>query len=267
LHTTVRTGLIKRSVLGVTPQGLADTLDLGVASGDISGLTGPDTAAAASGQGYHIGSQVPMTLADGTRAQVTIVAIYSRQLGFGDLVVAHDLVAPHMDVPLDGELLVKAPGVSRSALAAALESEPGIAIRDRVSTHSGNDDAGAKIGYVSLGLIIAFTAIAVVNTLAMSISDRSREFAALRLTGATRRQVRRMLGWETAIALLTATTLGLAVALAVLTTYASGMTRATAGVSIPLGMLALVIGGGAALAGLATWVPARATLAGPAKER
>ncbi|NUR62239.1 MAG: ABC transporter permease [Catenulispora sp.] len=265
LHTTVRTGLNKRSVLGVTPQGLSDTLDLGVTAGDIRSLTGLDTAAAAYGQGYHVGSQVWMTLADGTRAQVTIVAVYKRQLGFGDLVVARDLVAPHLDVPLDDELLVKAPGVTQPVLAAALKEAakggPGLGIRDRVSAQSSNDDAGAKIGYVSLGLIIAFTAIAVVNTLAMSISDRSREFAALRLTGATRRQVQRMLGFETAAAVLVATVLGLGIAGAVLTTYASGITRASAGVSAPLGMLAAVVGAGAVLAGLATWIPARATLA------
>ena len=260
LHATVRTGLNDRNVLGVTPAGLGDTLDLGVTAGSIGALTGPDTAAAALGQGYRVGSQVSMTLPDGTPAQVTIVALYSRQLGFGDLVLAHSLLAPHVDVPLDDELLVRAPGVGRAALAAALKGEPGLGIRDRVQAQASSNDAGAKIGYVTLGLIVAFTAIAVVNTLAMSISDRRREFAALRLTGATRRQVQRMLGWETATAVAVATALGLAVAVAVLTTYASGMTRGTGGVSMPPGALAAVVGGGAVLAALATWVPARAAL-------
>lgn len=266
LHATVRTGLNNRSVLGVTPAGLADTLDLGVTDGSIASLTGPDTAAAAYGQGYHVGSQVSMTLPDGTPARVTIVAVYSRQLGFGDLVLAHDLVAPHVDVPLDDELLVKAPGVSPGALAAALKADPGLGIRDRVRAQASHNDAGAKIGYVTLGLIVAFTAIAVVNTLAMSISDRGREFAALRLTGATRRQVQRMLGWETATAVAVAAALGLAIAAAVLTTYASGMTRGTGGLSVPPAMLAVVVGGGAVLAGLATWVPARAALAAGLRE-
>uniref|UniRef100_UPI0018921402 FtsX-like permease family protein n=1 Tax=Catenulispora rubra TaxID=280293 RepID=UPI0018921402 len=142
-----------------------------------------------------------------------------------------------------------------------LKGEPGLGIRDRVQAQASGNDAGAKIGYVTLGLIVAFTAIAVVNTLAMSISDRRREFAALRLTGATRRQVQRMLGWETAAAVAVATALGLAVAAAVLTTYVSGMTRGTGGLSMPAGPLAAVVGGGALLAALATWVPARAALA------
>jgi putative ABC transport system permease protein len=266
LHATVRTGLNDRSVLGATPAGLADTLDLGVTAGSIASLTGPDTAAAAYGQGYHVGSQVSMTLPDGTPARVRIVALYSRQLGFGDLVLAHDLLARHVDVPLDDELLVKATGVPRGALVAALKADPGLGIQDRVQSQASRNDAGAKIGYVTLGLIVAFTAIAVVNTLAMSISDRGREFAALRLTGATRRQVQRMLGWETATAVTVSAALGLAIAATVLTTYTSGMTRGTGGLSMPPALLAAVVGGGAVLAALATWVPARAALAAGLRE-
>lgn len=62
------------------------------------------------------------------------------------------------------------------------------------------------------------------------------------------------------------TALGLTVAAAVLTAYASGMTRGTAGASMPPMTLAVVIGGGAVLAGLATWVPARAALAAGPRE-
>ena len=45
---------------------------------------------------------------------------------------------------------------------------------------------GHLLGSIVLGLIIAFTAIAVVNTLVMATSARRREFAALRLVGAGR---------------------------------------------------------------------------------
>lgn len=268
LHATVRTGLNDRSVLGVTPEGLADTLDLGVTDGSVAALSGSGVAvaAAADGQGYRLGSRVSMTLPDGTPAQVTIVALYSRQLGFGDLVLAHDLLARHVDVPLDDELLVTAPGVPRAALAAALAADPGLGIRDRAVAHAANNDAGAKVGYVMLGLIVGFTAIAVVNTLAMSISDRRREFAALRLIGATGGQVQRMLAWETTVAVGVAAALGLAVAATVLEAYAHGMTRGTSGVSVSAGTLAAVLGGGAVLAWPATWIPARAALASASRE-
>ncbi|MEU5387385.1 ABC transporter permease [Kitasatospora cineracea] len=264
LHSQVRDGLTRRSVQAVTPERLADTLDLGVTAGD-PGRLADDTAAAADGLGYRLGQRVRLTLADGTPAEVTVVALYGRGLGFGDLTLAHGLVAAHVDVPLDDELLVRGDGLTRQSLTAALRGEPGLGVLDRASASAAAaaNRTGAQIGYVMLGLIITFVAIAVLNTLAMGIADRRHEFAALALAGATRRQIRRMLGWETAVAVVLATALGLAVALAVLTTYAEGITRGTAGVAVPGTELALVLLGAAALAALGTWVPARATLRGP----
>ncbi|MEV7212347.1 FtsX-like permease family protein [Kitasatospora cineracea] len=266
LHSQVRDGLTRRSVQAVTPERLADTLDLGVTAGD-PGRLADDTAAAADGLGYRLGQRVRLTLADGTPAEVTVVALYGRGLGFGDLTLAHHLVAAHVDVPLDDELLVRGDGLTRQSLTAALRDEPGLGVLDRASAASSAAAAanrtGAQIGYVSLGLIIAFVAIAVLNTLAMGISARRHEFAALALAGATRRQIRRMLGWETAVAVVLATALGLAVALAVLTTYAEGITRGSAGVAASGAELALVLLGAAALAALGTWLPAHAALRGP----
>ncbi|KDN84639.1 ABC transporter permease [Kitasatospora cheerisanensis] len=124
LHTQVRDGLTRRSVQGVSPERLTDTLDLGVTAGDLGRLA-EGTAAAADGLGYRLGQHVRLTLADGTAAEVTVVALYSRGLGFGDLTLAHGLVAAHVDVPLDDELLVRGVDLSRPALAAALHGSPG----------------------------------------------------------------------------------------------------------------------------------------------
>ncbi|MEU1419991.1 FtsX-like permease family protein [Kitasatospora sp. NPDC005751] len=259
LHTQVRDGLTRRSVQAVTPERLTDTLDLAVTAGDLGALA-DGTAAAADGLGYRLGQRVRLTLADGTPAEVTVVALYARGLGFGDLTLAHDPVAAHVDVPLDDNLLVRGEGVSREALASALRAEPGIGVLDRATAQSAGNRVSAQIGYVTLGLIIAFVAIAVLNTLAMSITDRRQEFTALRLIGTTRRQVRRMLGWETAASVVIATVLGLGIAFAVLTTYARGITRGTAGVAVPVGQLVIVVAGAAALAAVGTWLPARVAL-------
>ncbi|WP_033222158.1 ABC transporter permease [Kitasatospora phosalacinea] len=261
LHSEVRDGLTKRSVQAVTPERLSDTLDLGVTAGDLGRLA-DDTAAAADGLGYRLGQRVRLTLADGTPAEVTVVALYGRGLGFGDLTLAHRLVAAHVDVPLDDELLVRGDGLTRQSLTAALRGDPGLGVLDRISATASANRTGAQIGYVTLGLIITFVAIAVLNTLAMAVADRRPEFTALALAGATRRQLRRMLGWETAVCVALATALGLAVALAVLTTYAEGITRGTAGVAAPVAELALVLLGAASLAALGTWLPARVALRG-----
>ncbi|MFD8596068.1 FtsX-like permease family protein [Kitasatospora sp. NPDC059646] len=260
LHTQVRDGLTRRSVQGVSPQRLADTLDLGVTAGDLGALA-DGTAAAADGLGYRLGQRVRLTLADGTPVEVTVVALYGRGLGFGDLTLAHDLVAAHVDVPLDDELLVRGEGLSRSALAAALRGDPGLGVLDHAAAAAA-DRTGAQVGDVMLGLIVAFVAIAVLNTLAMSVTDRRGEFGALALTGATRRQIRRMLGWETAAAVALAAVLGLGTAFAVLSCYAEGITRGTAGFAAPVGELALVVLGTGVLAAAGTWLPARAALRG-----
>ncbi|MFI8460966.1 FtsX-like permease family protein [Kitasatospora sp. NPDC085464] len=269
LHTQVRDGLTKRSVQAVTPERLSDTLDLGVTAGDIGRLT-DGTAAAADGLGYRLGQQVHLVLADGSPAEVTVVALYSRGLGFGDLTLAHALVAAHVDVPLDSEVLVRGDGpagATRQSLTAALHAEPGLGVLDRAAAQASQNRVSAQIGYVTLGLIIAFVAIAVLNTLAVSIADRRQEFAALGLTGATRRQIRRMLGWEAATSVAIATALGLAIASAVLTTYAQGITRGTAGVTVSAAGLAAVLVGTASLAAVGTWLPTRATLRGLRRRR
>ncbi|MED7948663.1 ABC transporter permease [Streptomyces sp. BE303] len=259
LHSQVRDGLEKRSVQAVTPERLSDTLDLGVTAGDLGRLA-EGTAAAANGLGYRIGQRVGLTLADGAPYEVTVVALYARGMAFGDLTLAHGPVAAHVDVPLDDSLLVRGDGVTRDALAAALRTEPGIGVLDRVAAQSAGDRTSAQIGYVTLGLIVAFVAIAVLNTLAMSITERRHEFAALRLTGATGGQVRRMLGWETAASVAIATVLGLGIAFGVLTAYARGITRGTAPVAVPVTQLVIVVVGGAALAAVGTWIPARVAL-------
>jgi putative ABC transport system permease protein len=68
---------------------------------------------------------------------------------------------------------------------------------------------------ISLG----FTAIAVVNTFAIATSARRREFAGLRLAGATSRQLHRMLGRETFVAVAVALVLGCVISGAVVGTF------------------------------------------------
>lgn len=110
-----------------------------------------------------------------------------------------------------------------------------------------------------MGLVLAFTAIAVVNTLAMSTAERFREFAMLRLAGAKRRQVLRMLRAEALAVLLIGAVLGSGISLAVLTAFSVGMTGAAAPAVRPL-VYAVVVGVAGLLALAATALPGRAAL-------
>jgi putative ABC transport system permease protein len=257
-RTTVRVGLTKRSAQGVTPAGLTNTMDLGLRSGSLAKL-GPGTVAVRAGMGLEPADRVKLTLADGTPVTLEVIAVYARGLGFGDLTLDHDLVAAHVDVPLSDALLVSAPGVQRSVLTEALRPFPGLGIPGKETVAAEQQASSAEVNYFSLGLIIAFAAIAVVNTLAMSTADRAREFGLLRLIGTTRRQVMRMLHWETLAVLLISTVLGTAIALVTLTAFSSGMTGTAMPHIPPLTYLAIVVVA-ATLASLATILPARLAL-------
>ncbi|MFF3943094.1 ABC transporter permease [Streptomyces phaeofaciens] len=264
VRTTVRVGLDKYAAQGVTPAGLARTWAPDVTAGSLGRLAEHTVAVSElAADQLHLapGSTLRLTLGDGTPATLTVAAVYARGLGFGDLTFAHGLLARHVDNPLSSSLLV---GTARTQtqLANTLREFPGLSVISPAAADSlraERQQANAEVNFLAMGLVLAFTAIAVVNTLAMSVSERVREFALLRLAGATRRQVLRMLRTEALSVLLLATVLGSAVALAVLTAFSVGMTGRAAPAVAPLAY-AVVVAGAGLLALVATALPGRVAL-------
>ncbi|MFE2889099.1 FtsX-like permease family protein [Streptomyces sp. NPDC059272] len=264
VRTTVRVGLAKYAAQGVTPAGLARTWDPDVTAGSLRGLTERTAAVSElAADQLHLkpGSTLKLTLGDGTPRTLTVVAVYARGLGFGDLTLAHDLVARHVDNPLASSVLVSTTR-TQTQLATTLREFPGVQVlapADADSLQARRQQANAEVNYLAMGLVLAFTAIAVVNTLAMSVAERVREFALLRLAGATRRQVLRMLRTEALSVLLLATALGSGIALAVLTSFSVGMTGRAAPSVEPLVYLTVIAVAGT-LALVATALPGRVAL-------
>ncbi|AQZ70935.1 ABC transporter transmembrane protein [[Actinomadura] parvosata subsp. kistnae] len=244
LRTSVRFGLDKYPAQAVVYD--RRTLDLGVVAGTMDGF-GKGAVALSSTAAAHLGlapgDRAALTLGDGTPATLKVAAVYSRGLGFGDVTLPYELVAGHVDDP-SGTLLVAAPGITLPGAAPATATI---------------GSANPQVTFVALGLIIAFTAIAVVNTLAMATSGRARELAVLRLAGTTRRQVLRMLRLETLAAVLAAVVTGTAVALVTLAAFGAGMTG-SAVPSVPPVAYGLVVAAATVLALLSTTVPARLAL-------
>ncbi|WP_330298914.1 ABC transporter permease [Streptomyces sp. NBC_00503] len=264
VNTSVRVGLTKYAAQGVTPAGLDRTWDPGVSGGSLTGFGDGSVAVselAADQLGLEPGSPLALTLGDGTPVTLTVAAVYGRGLGFGDVTLPHALVAAHVDDPLASSVLV-AGTAGRDALASAVREYPGVAVlsaADADGARAERQAAGAEINLLAMGLVLAFTAIAVANTLAMSTGERLREFAMLRLTGATRRQVRGMLRVEALAVLLMGAALGSGIALAVLTAFSVGMTGVAAPVVLPLAY-GVVVAGAGLLALCATSLPGRLAL-------
>ena len=114
-----------------------------------------------------------------------------------------------------------------------------------------------QILYALLGLSVIVSLFGVINTLVLSVFERTRELGMLRAIGMTRRQVRRMIRHESVVTALIGAALGIAVGmfLAVLTTAA--LSQYGIVFAVPYGTLAVFVGV-AILAGvLAAILPAK----------
>ncbi|MEV4756798.1 FtsX-like permease family protein [Micromonospora sp. NPDC049559] len=130
----------------------------------------------------------------------------------------------------------------------------------------GPDDVGpqfAAANYLVVAMIIAFSTIAVTNTLVAATWHRRREFGLLRLTASTRRQVLAMAAVESTISAVLAIALGSVAALTTTVPYSLVKTGSPVP-SGPLWMYLAVAGGTLAVALAATLTPtARATRVRP----
>jgi len=242
-------------------------LDVGVTAGSLAALHGDTIALGrrrADAAHARVGDRVRVALGDGTPARATVVAIYTRALGFGDALLAPELAAGHQTTPLLGTILVHTadPTAVGRRLRALAARYPGLRVSDRASVATATDadrETNRWLGPLFVAIIFAFTSIAVVNTLAMIALRRGRELALLRLTGATPRQVRSMARWEAGLVIAIGIGLGLAIAATALLPLSHALTGSLRPY-VPLDELAAILGVSALLALLALTLPTRRAL-------
>jgi len=246
----------------VVDGGAGGILDVGVTQGSLARLHGDAIALGrhrAQSAHAHVGQRVGVVLGDGTRTSATVVAVYTRELAFGEALLASGLVAGHRSSPLLDTVLVRTRHAKSTATALRAQ---GLRVRTRATIASVDDadrETNRWLGPLFVAIIFAFTSIAVVNTLVMIGLRRGRELALLRLTGATRRQVRSMARWEAAIIV----TIGLGVGLAIAATALLPLSHALTGglrPFVPLEQLAAILGVSAMLAVVALALPTRRAL-------
>ncbi|MFB7917353.1 FtsX-like permease family protein [Streptomyces sp. NPDC056061] len=221
-------------VLGVTADRLTGTLDPRVTAGDLADLTGRGTVAVgedrAAGLDVGVGDTVELRLGDGTRVAPRVVAVYERSLGLGEFMLPREALTAHTTASGDRSVLVRTDGSPASADAVRHALAPYTGARVRAATPddvriapsaSGQGDALVIIG---VGVIGGFALLAVVGTLSLISVGRAPEFRLLRLVGAGRRQVRRMLVLETALVAVAGLVIGTLVAAVPLMAFALSTT-------------------------------------------
>ncbi|MDQ2698733.1 MAG: ABC transporter permease, partial [Actinomycetota bacterium] len=206
------------AVQGIDPAALSSTMDLGVVAGTLEDLAGESTIAlssdAAAAAGVGVGDSISGHLGDGAAVTSTVVAVYTRGLGFGDVTMAGDALLDHTTSGLSDYVLVSADPAQAASVEQSLDAA-GFTVSNRSELRAAGDDArdaNSLVNLIALAVILGYIAIAVVNTLVLATGERRREFALMQLVGSTRRQVRAMMRTESAMVVLLAAGLGVLVA-------------------------------------------------------
>lgn len=236
---------------GVTPDRLSETIDLAVTQGDIAELRGETVAlsriAAETVRGT-VGETIELRLGDGHLLNPRVVAIYENGLGFGDVTLPNDLVVAHTTAQVNSAVLVSAadgadPTALQQALRGAVERFPTVQVGDRERFLAAPGVGGAGDWALNLlfqTLLLGYIAIAVVNTLVMATTARVREFAMLRLIGASRDQVRKMVGGEARVVVVMALLFGSLAMIPPLVGFSLGLTQSATPSFSLLGVIAIV---------------------------
>ena len=171
----------------------------------------------ADDRGWEIGSAVPVTFPSGDSLDLTVVGEFEGNAlisGFiMDLVEYREVGEGSQDRVLYVSL---AEGADSDAVLAQIEDVAGVnpllEVLDQTALKEQNAqqlDQLLFFVYAMLALSVIIAALGVVNTLALSVIERTREIGLLRAVGATRRQIRRIVRWEAILVSLLGAVLGI----------------------------------------------------------
>ena len=217
----------------------------------------------AEDRGWKVGATVPVQFPDGETERLTLAGVYSRSDLIGPRLLSPEMHRRHTLNPTVGIMVVdtvRTDAAMRSALESAVSGYPNLEVADQASLKE--DARGQVDGFVTfltilLIMSVIIAAVGVINTLALSVIERTREIGLLRAIGTSRRQLRRMIRLESIMIAVFGAVLGMGIGVA----FGAALQRALADeglgvLSIPYGTLVLYLGVAAVIGVLAALWPA-----------
>ncbi len=263
----------RHSVSGLTAisaNHLADTIILKMRSG-----TGAPSLAAgdllidtttANSDHLSVGSKVPITFAQTGSSTVRIGGIYQPNSLLGSFVVSDDFFLANFTNPLPVAVLLRTgtTGAVGKSLAAGLAAYPNLQIQTRAQFEkSQQQQVNQLLGlvYALLALAVVIALIGIVNTLMLSVFERTHEIGLLRAVGMKRRQVRAMIRSESVILSLFGAIIGVVVGTALGIAFAASLKQqGITDIVVPVASLIVFLVLSALLGlGAATWPARRAS--------
>jgi putative ABC transport system permease protein len=209
---TILVGGSSTSVFAANPANYQDFFTLDVASGDPNSLGNANTIfldeTEASNHGWHVGDVIAVNFpAVGMTVNERIGCVFNPNAITTGYMISSQQYATYFPEPQTFIILVRAaPGVTHSAGMAALDQDltafPTLKAYDQASFLALQSQALDQLTSaidVFLVMAIVIAALGIVNTLALSIIERTRELGLLRAIGLTRNQTRTMVRWESVL--------------------------------------------------------------------
>ncbi|GGX68337.1 ABC transporter [Streptomyces minutiscleroticus] len=253
---------------GVDGAAIGELTDLAVEDGafEVGGARVVVDDATAEDHGWRAGSRFTVAYEDGAKQRLTVAGVYEGNEMIRGIMLDTAVLAPHQSDPSDMQVMVKTAGGASAAaedrLEKALGNNPGILVQDKKDVSEGIAQMFTLMlnmlyGLLAMAVIVAV--LGVVNTLAMSVFERSQEIGMLRAIGLDRRGVKRMVRLESLVISLFGGVLG--VGLGVFFGWAAGQLvgggMATYELVLPWGRMAVFLLLAAVVGVLAALWPAR----------
>ncbi len=258
----------KGTILAGDPVALPQLLALRQVNGDIAKLGNgtiimdSDTVTA---DGLVVGQPVPVVFPDGPTT-LTLAGTYKKSQVAGKYLVALSEFSRHYNSDLDIFVMVRIASNAniadvRKEIDSVAKAYPNVTVRDQsefVRQQEKQVDQLLGIVYVLLVLAVVIALFGIVNTLALSVIERTREIGLLRAVGMSRRQLRTMVRLEAVVIAVFGALLGVVVG----SFFGWALTRALKEQGIntfayPLWTVVLVVIVGGLLGVLAAIFPAR----------
>jgi putative ABC transport system permease protein len=163
-----------------------------------------------------VGDTVPVKFALTGDARMRIGGIFQSNALIGSYLVSQAFFLSHIDNPLPGAVLLRTDGSEgvQQAVQHALNGFPNVQVQSKAqfeASQSAQVNQLLGLVYALLALAVLIALIGIVNTLMLSVFERTHEIGLLRAVGMKRRQIRAMIRSESVILALFGAVIGIIV--------------------------------------------------------
>ncbi|WP_328621300.1 ABC transporter permease [Streptomyces sp. NBC_00354] len=226
-----------RSASGVNPAAIGQLLNIETVSGSVDSLGKGEIMVAektAKKQNLTVGSTLKVKYDDGQEGTLKVGSVYKDMEGLlSPYVIDNKILSEHSEEQYVREVYVNVDGGASKAgqqkVVDALGKNPAITVatqQDMRNEMGGMINTMLNVMYGLLGMALIISVLGVVNTLAMSVFERTQEIGMLRAIGLDRGRVKNMIRLEAVVISLFGATLG--VGIGVFLAWAVGTTMAKA---------------------------------------